>query len=153
MYRETSDPDILFCVESGAWIPRGHRDWPAEWLLTNTPDPVPPPYELHSPQHYAAIREAAWKWMTAFVQERRYDTVESCCSYANSTVARYRAEAMAMIEWRDDVNQALEALVVSPPEGIETWEQVRAILPQPDAYTWPEEVALPLRGVEEVAEL
>jgi len=152
MYRETCDPDVIFCVETGAWIPRGHRDWPEEWLLTNTPAPAPPPYELHSPQHYAAIREAAWKWMTASVQERRYDSVESCCSYANSTVPRYRAEAMAMIAWRDDINQALEALVVAPPDGIETWEQVKAILPQPERYAWPAQVELPL-GAEAGAPL
>jgi len=147
MYRQTSDPDILFCVETDAWIPRGHRDWPAEWLVSNSPAPALPPYVLHSPQHYAAIREAAWKWMTAYVQERRYDSVESCCSYANSTVPRYRAEAMAMIAWRDDINQALEALVVAPPDGIETWEQVMPILPQPEHYAWPAQVELPL-GVE-----
>ncbi len=153
MYQLTNDPDILLCLDTGAWIPREHRDWPAEWLLTNEPAPTPPPYELHSPQHYAAIRQAAWKWMTACVQARRYDTVESCCSYANSTVARYRAEAMAMIQWRDDVNQALEALVVAPPNGIETWEQVRLMLPQPEDYEWPAEVQLPMRGAGEVAEL
>lgn len=153
MYRETRDPDIIFCVETGAWIPRGHRDWPAEWLLTNTLAPAPPPYELHSPQHYAAIREAAWKWMTGYVQARRYDTVESCCSYANSTVARYCAEAMAMIQWRDDVNQALEALVVAPPDGIETWEQVRLMLPQPEDYSWPEEIQLPMRGAGQAVDL
>ena len=91
--------------------------------------------------------------MTAWVQERRYDTVESCCSYANSTVARYRAEAMAMIQWRDDVNQALEAMVLAPPVGTETWEQVEQMLPQPEQYSWPQELQLPMNTEHVVLDL
>lgn len=105
---------------------------------------VRPPIIPHTPEHYRAIRSAVWAWMTAYVQARRYDTIESCCSYANSAVTRYRAEALAMIAWRDAVNQALEALVVNPPDGLETWEQVQALLPQPEAFAWPAEVDLPL---------
>ena len=154
MYTLTANPDEV--IFEGTTIPRGNPLWDVfeQWMAAgNRPAPLPPPYELHSPQHYQAIRVAAWAWMTAYVQERRYDSVESCCSYANSTVARYRAEAMAMIQWRDDVNQALEALVVAPPNGIETWEQVRLMLPQPEDYEWPAEVQLPMRGAGEVAEL
>ncbi|PJL25943.1 hypothetical protein [Stenotrophomonas maltophilia] len=144
MYRLTANPDVLYCIETGAFIPRGHYLWPTEWLETSTPLPIPPPYELHSPEHYRAIRAAAWKWMTEFVQERRYDTVESCCSYFDSGVERYRLEARAMVAWRDAVNQALEALVVNPPANIETWEQVQALLPQPSRFNWPSSVELPL---------
>lgn len=144
MYQLTDNPDILLCVETGAFIPRGHGLWPAEWLENNTPLPVPPPYELHSPEHYRAIRAAAWAWMTAEVAARGYDTVESCASYFNSSVERYRLEARAMVAWRDAVNQALEALVLAPPAGIETWEQVQALLPQPTQFNWPSSVELPL---------
>ncbi|WP_414609712.1 hypothetical protein [Stenotrophomonas pavanii] len=144
MYRLTEDPDIILCVETGAFIPRGHYLWPTEWLENNSPLPVPPPYELHSPEHYRAIRAAAWAWMTAEVAARGYDTVESCASYFNSSVERYRLEARAMVAWRDAVNQALEALVLAPPAGIETWDQVRALLPQPSQFNWPSTVELPL---------
>lgn len=150
MYRLTDNPDILFCLETGAFIPRGHWMWPTKWLESNTPLPVQPPYELHSPEHYRAIRAAAWDWMTEFVQERRYDTIESCCSYYDSTVTRYRLEARAMVAWRDAVNQALEALVKAPPAGIETWEQVRPLLPQPEAFAWPTTAELPLDAVPPV---
>lgn len=110
----------------------------ASWSVT------PPPALPNTPGHYRAIRDAAWAWMTSVVQERRYDTIESCCSYANSTVPRYKAEALAMIAWRDAVNQRLEQLVASPPAGLETWEQVRALLPQPESFAWPAAVELPL---------
>ena len=147
MYRLTENPDILYCVENGAFIPRGHYLWPTEWLESNTPLPVPPPYELHSPEHYRAIRAAAWAWMTDFVQARRYDNIETCCSYYNSSVPRYAAEAKAMAAWRDAINQKLEQLVAAPPVGVETWEQVKALLPQPESFNWPSEVDLPLDGV------
>lgn len=148
MYRLTENPDILINTETGANIPRGHWMWPTEWLAAgNTPLPIPPPYELYSKEHFQAIRTAAWDWMKAVVVDRRYDSIESCCSYYNSAVPRYAAEAKAMVAWRDAVNQKLEQLVAAPPAGIETWEQVKALLPQPEAFNWPSEVDLPLDGV------
>ncbi|WP_295573781.1 hypothetical protein [uncultured Stenotrophomonas sp.] len=144
MYRQTNDPSVLICLETGAMIPRGHREWPEEWLRSHSPLPPATPYELHSPQHYQAIRSAAWDWMTAWIRDRRYDSIETCVGYFNSGVPRYRDEARAMVAWRDAVNQELEALVLAAPAGIETWDQVRALLPQPEAFNWPGEVSLPL---------
>ncbi|UFK09615.1 hypothetical protein [Xanthomonas phage DES1] len=144
MYQLTENPNLLFNAQTGEMIPKGHRLWPAEWLKTNTPAPIPPPYQPNTPEHYRAIRDAAWAWMASVVQVRRYDTIESCCSYANSNVPRYKAEALAMIAWRDAVNQKLEQMVVAPPAGLITWEQVRVLLPQPEAFNWPVLAALPL---------
>jgi len=147
MYRLTANPDVIFNTETGDTIPRGHRWWDdyQAWLDDgNEPAPIPASYAPYTAAHFKAIREAAWAWMTAEVQARRYDTVESCCSYYNSNVPRYRDEARAMVAWRDDVNLALEQLVSTLPAGIETWEQVRALLPQPEQYPWPAEVDLPM---------
>lgn len=144
MYRLTEDPDALLCLATGVTIPRGSYLWPAEWLMENTPLPIPPPYELYSPAHFRDIREKAWEWMTSWVVERRYDSIETCVGYYNSGVERYRMEARAMVEWRDAVNLELERMVLNPPTGIETWDQVRALLPQPEAFNWPSEVSLPL---------
>lgn len=150
MYQLTQDPDMVQCLDTGAFIPRGHRDWPEVWLLTNTPAPIPPLYELYTPAHFKAIRDAAWAWMTQEVVRRRYDSIETCCSYYNSGVPRYRAEARAMVAWRDDVNLALERMVMSLPAGVETFEDVLPLLPQPEAYPWPEAVSLPLDVAPEV---
>lgn len=147
MYRLTKNADLIECVATGAFIPKGHRLWGEyeSWLQAgNTPLPAALPYVLHSPQHHQAVRAAAWEWMTTWVQERRYDTIESCCSYFNSSVARYRDEARAMVAWRDAVNQELETLVLAAPAGVETWDQVRALLPKPETFNWPDEVSLPL---------
>lgn len=148
MYRLTDDPHRLICVETGAVIPRGHYLWPTEWLLHNEPLPILPAYEPNTPAHHRAIRDAAWTWMAGVVQDRGYDSIENCCSYYNSAVARYKAEARAMVTWRDAVSQALEALVLDPPPGVVTWEQVCPLLPQPEAYPWPVKVELPLETVE-----
>lgn len=147
MYQLTENPNHLFNTQTGEMIPKGHRLWPTEWLKTNSPAPIPPPYQPNTPEHYRAIRDAAWAWMTSVVQARRYDTIESCCSYANSTVPRYKAEALAMVSWRDAVNQKLEQMVAAPPAGLITWDQVRALLPQPETFNWPAAVALPLNEI------
>lgn len=146
-YQLTHDPDVLVSLDSGACIPRGSDQWPRDWLKNNTPDPIPPPYLPGTPAHHRAIRDAAWAWMAAVVHERGYDSIESCCSYVTSAVARYKAEALAMVAWRDAVNQKLEQLVLNPPAGVDTWEEVRALLPQPEAFSWPPKVDLPLDGV------
>ncbi|KAK6697013.1 hypothetical protein SNK04_014416 [Fusarium graminearum] len=56
----------------------------------------------------------------------------------------------AMVAWRDAVNQALEALVRDPPAHVETWEQVRVLLPQPESFAWPAAAELPLDAVDPV---
>lgn len=154
MYQLTTDPDAVLHVPSGELIPRGHRLWDDYELWVSQGNSVraaAPPFEPNSPAHYRYIRTQAWEWMTNFIQERRYDSIETCCSYFNSSVPRYRDEARAMVEWRDAVNQALEAMVLAAPPGIETWEQVRDLLPQPEAFIWPAEVSLPLDGGESAA--
>ncbi len=153
MYELTKDTGAVKCLDTGATIPVDADTWQArqyrEWLdAGNIPDPEPLPYKLYSPEHFAAIRASAWAWMTSWVVERRYDSIETCCSYFNSGITRYRDEARAMVAWRDSVSQVLEQLVLAPPAGIETWEQVRALLPQPEAFNWPGEVSLPLGAGE-----
>lgn len=150
MYQLTENPDVVYSSERQSWISKGTWLWNdyQKWVdEVNAPLPIPPPYELHSPEHYRAIRAAAWEWMASVVQERGYDSIETCCSYYNSAVPRYAAEAKAMVAWRDAINQKLEQLVAAPPAGIETWEQVKALLPQPETFNWPSEVDLPLDGV------
>ncbi|MET4598503.1 hypothetical protein [Stenotrophomonas sp. 2694] len=149
MYRRTENPDVIVNIETNTTIPRGHWMWPTEWLQINEPLPFEPVGPApHSPEHYRAIRDAAFTWMRGVVAVRGYDSIETCVGYFNSSVERYRLEARAMVAWRDDVNQALERLVLSPPEGVETWDQVRALLPQPTAYAWPATVELPLDAGE-----
>jgi len=153
MYSLTESPDVVVCSETGAWITRGGSRWEEyeAWVESgNTPHPYLP-YAMHSPEHYAAMRAKAWDWMAAYVRGRRYDSIETCVGYYNSGVARYRAEARAMVAWRDDVNMTLEALVMNPPPDLATWGQLEQLLPQPEAYDWPAPVELPMDGVPPVS--
>lgn len=43
--------------------------------------------------------------LDAKVQERDYDSIESACSYASSTVGVWQGEAVALAAWRDQVWQ------------------------------------------------
>jgi hypothetical protein len=145
MYRLTNEPGVIEIVATGERVPTGHRLWDEyeAWRTAgNSPMPVEALYALHSPHHHQAIRAAAWEWMTDWVKERRYDSIETCASYYNSGVDRYRLEARAMVAWRDAVNQQLEQLVLAPSAGVETWDQVRALLPQPEEFDWPAEASL-----------
>lgn len=154
MYQLTKDPDTILLLDGRQFVPRENvTAWAKyeEFLAGGgVPGPVPPVYELYSPAHFLAIRSAAWAWMSEFVKARRYDSIETCCSYFNSSVERYQTEARAMVAWRDSVNLALEQLVVTRPAGAETWEQVKPLLPQPEEYDWPAPVELPLDGVPPV---
>lgn len=149
MYQLTDDPSAVKCLSTGATIPVDADTWQArlyqDWLLAgNVPAATPLAYQPYSAEHFDAIRASAWAWMTAWVAERRYDSIESCVGYFNSGVDRYRLEAHAMVAWRDQVNQALEQMVLAPPAGVITWDQVRSLLPQPETFSWPGEVVLPL---------
>lgn len=148
MYQYTNDPDVLLNLETLEWIPRSNPNWPTNWLIFNTPASVPPPFELYSPEHYKAIQTAAWNWMAEFVQARRYDSVENCCSYFNSSIALKQGEARAMVAWRDAVSVALESLIQNPPPGLTQWEQIKAILPQPESFNWPSKLELPMKEPE-----
>lgn len=149
MYQLTENPDFVKCLETGAFVGPyvWMRDEYQKWLDEgNTPLPYRP-YELYTPAHFQFIRTKAWEWMAEVVRARRYDSIETCVGYYNSGVERYRREARAMVAWRDAINQKLEELVVTRPDGIETWEQVKPLLPQPEVYDWPAPQDLPLDAV------
>ncbi|WP_313415539.1 hypothetical protein [Stenotrophomonas sp.] len=149
MYRLSQFPGYVDEIATGTCIPVASDCWQAvayrAWLqMGNKPSPAPSPYEPNTPAHHRAIRDAAWGWMTDVVKERQYDSIESCVGYYNSGVERYRLEARAMVAWRDAVNEKLVALVLDPPPGVVTWEQVRPLLPQPSQFNWPSSLELPL---------
>ena len=93
-----------------------------------------------SPKQWDSLRERTLNEKSELVALARYDRI----NHDPQPYPRYRAEARALVAWRDAVNQALEQLVLAPPDGIETWEQVRALLPQPETFAWPEKAELPL---------
>lgn len=99
------------------------------------------PEALRTPtteEFHAAIVAGVAQWLDQTVQARGYDNIVSCASYANSTVERFQAEAVAAIEWRDAVYSTLYQFQADPPEGVATLDQVIGILPAAAEFGWPE---------------
>jgi len=69
-------------------------------------------------------------------REKGYDSLISMVSYANSTKAKWAAEATAAIEWRDSCwNEALVQMGKYVASGVEpTLEEFIAAMPEPN---WP----------------
>lgn len=144
MYQLTEEIDIIKCLQTGAFIPRGHRLWSAyeAWCTAgNEPEPVPPLFAPGSAQFHRFMRSMAWEWMAQCARDRGYDSIESCCSYVGSAVPRYAQDAIAMIAWRDAVNLALEAIESTAEVAAPDWQLVHAQLPQPAAFGWAAEPA------------
>jgi hypothetical protein len=140
MYQLTDNPDLVLRLGDGAVIPRGHRWWDEyeAWLaLGNTPEPLPgPTFE----QILATVTPGVQAWMDRTAQQKGYDSVVSCATYATSTVAEFRGDATAIIAWRDAVWVAAYAwrdgLNGQLPPTLPTIEDVIAQLPQPGAFGW-----------------
>ncbi|WP_369916547.1 hypothetical protein AB8810_11180 [Xanthomonas sp. NCPPB 3005] len=76
-------------------------------------------------------------WLDSVVQARGYDNIVSCASYAASTNTQFQAEAVAAIAWRDAVYAMGYEILANTPAGVETPEDVMALLPQPETFGWP----------------
>ncbi|MBW8776356.1 MAG: hypothetical protein JF596_15465 [Stenotrophomonas sp.] len=146
MYQLTGNPGIVRCTESSTFIPKGHRSWSLykEWLAAgNTAAPAESLLSMTSTARHQLLRSLAWDWMTPYALRLGHDSIENCCSYISSTVPRYAKNATHMIAWRDAVSVALEGLTEDWPADIETWEQVRAALPQPHMFDLPKQEHTP----------
>lgn len=63
MYQLTHDPDVIRCVETGAFIPRGHYLWPTEWLgAGNIPLPAEPTLSAEELRTQLKDRATARRW-------------------------------------------------------------------------------------------
>lgn len=140
MYQLTDNPDIVQMVEANTYVVRGNWLWDAyeEWLKAgNVPLPIPlPTFE----QILAAVTPGVQLWMDQVVQQKGYDNVVSCATYATSGVPEFKADADVIIAWRDAVWVAAYAwrdgLNGQLPETIPTIEEVIAQLPQPGDFGW-----------------
>lgn len=77
------------------------------------------------------------KRLDDFARTRGYDGVLSCCTYATSTVAKFKAEGQYMVDARDQTWSAgyqILADVESGARPVPTLEELDAELP---ALAWP----------------
>lgn len=141
MYVLTSDPNVVFNAEAGSTVSiNSSIEWEAyqQWLAAgNVPEPVPGP----SFADYVAMFTAGLQqWMEDTAKQNAYDSVLSCVSYKDSGVAQFAGDAAAMIAWRDALWKWASAWQMGfngeLPATIPTLDEVKAIAPQPGAFSW-----------------
>lgn len=139
-YQLTSMPSVVFDTESSAFVPDGSSQWAQyqEWLAAGgVCDPVPPITFAEAVADYEAGVQA---WMDGVAGQNGYASVVSCASYANSSNAQWKADAAAIIAWRDALWEAAYNLWAgyagAIPNPQPTLAQVIASLPQPEQFGW-----------------
>lgn len=127
--------------DDGAVIPSdpANADYAAylQWVAEgNAPDQPSPSFA----EIVQALMPGVQAWMEGVVRANGYDSVISCASYANSGVPQWKADALAVIAWRDAVWQAAYAWQEGAngqlPATIPTVTEVIAQLPQPETFGW-----------------
>lgn len=91
-------------------------------------------YDLSAKSHLIGQYESsAQSNLDSVAQSWGYDSVVSAVSYANSTIAQFKAEAVALIEWRDAVWSSAYTLLANVQAGKKlapkTVDEFLALLP------------------------
>jgi hypothetical protein len=73
-------------------------------------------------------------------QERKYDNINSLCTYATSTNAKFKAEAQQAVEWRDQVWAYCYAELDKVLSGQRTTPTTEVLITELPVLTWPEPV-------------
>lgn len=97
------------------------------------PDP-PPDY---ASEIMSALTNAVQSHLDSTARTRNYDGILSACTYATSTVPRFKAEGQACVNWRDAVWSACYGVVATVQAGqrsVPTPEELIAELPP---MVWP----------------
>lgn len=109
-------------------------------LVVSGPEqPTPPnePLPETEAQLIDRLTGVVQAYMDSVAQERNYDSVLSLCTYATSTVPRFRAEGQAGVVWRDacwQLGYDLIARVRAGEAPIPTETELLAMLPP---MQWP----------------
>jgi len=132
----TTNPDVIFDTDDGAFIPRGNARWPEDESVI-VPLPAPTVQEI-----IARFMPQLQSWMDGTAQQNGYDSVVSCVSYKDSGVAQWAQDAAAMIAWRDAVWQwayqqqpTLDAMTPEQIAGL-TQEYIISQAPEPNEFGW-----------------
>ena len=93
------------------------------WYLKGYEKPEKSIEELQL-DRYHLIDSQIEAYLDARVKEHNYKSVESCVSYFNSTDDKYRAEARAILEWRDHIYRTGEQVWQSVLNGLVDYKDV-----------------------------
>jgi hypothetical protein len=110
----------------------------ADLLPDEAFDTDPPPLTMADAA--AALTSDVQAWLDTVAGENGYDSIASCISYKDSTIAQWAADATAAIAWRDAVWLACfqwqQSASTNPPATFPTSAEVIAQLPQPETFGW-----------------
>lgn len=84
-----------------------------------------------------AYVEAVQRHLDVEAQRRKYDGILSACSYATSTVNKFRAEGQACVEWRDAVWSACYELLARVESGSVPEPSVDELIAVLPPMIWP----------------
>ena len=93
------------------------------WYLKGYEKPEKSIEELQL-DRYHLIDSQIEAYLDARVKEHNYKSVESCVSYFNSTDDKYKAEARAILEWRDHIYRTGEQVWQSVLNGLVDYKDV-----------------------------
>lgn len=102
MYKRTQT-DTIIRLSDGAFIPANPANSDYQEFLRwqadgNTPEPADQPTQQ---QIMATFTAAIQKRLDDFARTRNYDGILSACTYATSTVVKFKAEGQACVNLRD----------------------------------------------------
>lgn len=83
------------------------------------------------------MADAVQVMLDAKARERAYDGILSACTYATSSVAKFRAEGQACVEWRDAVWATCYTLLAEVKAGARPILTVDELLAELPALEWP----------------
>ena len=138
MYKLTNKPTIIR-VEDGACIPTdtansdylNYLDWLAEG---NTPLPADEPVV----DIQLVVTAAVQARLDTFARTRNYDGILSACTYATSTVPKFKAEGQCCVDARDATWATLYQFMAEVQAGSKpmpsSFADVEPLLP---TLTWP----------------
>lgn len=123
--------------------PNGKTSWRAiaseADLLTGEIFAIEPPVPTLADVSATLITDVQ-AWLDATAQANGYDSIASCISYKDSSVAQWNDDATAALAWRDAVWQACfqwqQDALANPPATFPNSAEVIAQLPQPAQFGW-----------------
>lgn len=101
-------------------------------LVVYTP-PTPPVLPPTQTDYVRAVQFT----LDSKAAERNYDGILSACTYASSTVAKFKAEGQTCVNWRDAVWGKCYTVLAQVQSGAIAAPTVAGLLAQLPALVWP----------------